>query len=165
MVALIIIVANVVIGVISYRTSSSSLTNAVNQNLALVSEKIALEIEDMNEKEFNLLNSLAALPFIKVENVPLLDKTEQLKQLVNIEVKTASKEMAEGNKVILEEVRVLQDTTGEMKSSMEEMSDGALKINETEQSLELISRHMKDTLFFISGFRCIRGSASTRQVP
>lgn len=85
MVALIIVIANVVIGVISYRTSSSSLTNAVNQNLALVSEKIALEIEDMNEKEFNLLKSLATLPFIVDENVPLFDKTEQLKQLVKVD--------------------------------------------------------------------------------
>lgn len=121
MVALIIIVANVVIGVISYRTSSSSLTNAANEKI----EQIKIQSETLQE----------------------------------------ANQAAEGNKVILEEVRVLQDTTGEMKSSMEEMSDGALKINETEQSLELISRHMKDTLFFISGFRCIRGSASTRQVP
>ena len=54
--------------------------------------------------------------------------------------------MSEGNKAILEEVRVLQDTTGDMKTSMQEMSHGASKINETEEALELISKHMKDSI-------------------
>ncbi|MCQ2247398.1 MAG: methyl-accepting chemotaxis protein [Treponema sp.] len=87
MVALIIIAVNIIIGVISYRTSSSALSNSVNQNLSLVSEKVAEEIEAMNEQEFNVLKSLAALPFIKDESVPLLEKTEQLKQIVKIDLK------------------------------------------------------------------------------
>ena len=36
-----------------------------------------------------------------------------------------------------------------MKASMEEMSSGASKINETEQSLEDISRQMKDSIMEI----------------
>lgn len=47
MVALIIVAVNVIIGFISYRTSSSALTNSVNQNLNLLSEKVAFEIESM----------------------------------------------------------------------------------------------------------------------
>ena len=85
MVALIIVAVNVIIGFISYRTSSSALTNSVNQNLNLLSEKVAFEIESMNEREFNLLRALAALPFIKDENYPLKEKTDQLKKIVDID--------------------------------------------------------------------------------
>ena len=51
------------------------------------------------------------------------------------EVRTASAEMSEGNKTILEEVKNLQDATHRMQDSMNEMSIGARKINETGANL------------------------------
>jgi methyl-accepting chemotaxis protein len=48
--------------------------------------------------------------------------------------------------MILEEVQHLQSATLEMKGSMDEMSNGARKINETGASLENISGQVQDAI-------------------
>ena len=58
------------------------------------------------------------------------------------EVKVASLEMHEGNKLILSEVQQLQDVTIAMKASMDEMLAGARKINETGVALKEVSDKM-----------------------
>ena len=58
------------------------------------------------------------------------------------EVKVASEEMKEGNKLILSEVQLLQDVTISMKQSMDEMLGGARKINETGMALKEVSDRM-----------------------
>lgn len=68
-----------------------------------------------------------------------------------IEVRTASREMSEGNKAILEEVQHLQDATGNMKDSMSKMGDSARKINETGVALVEIATKMRDTISEIGG--------------
>jgi len=55
-------------------------------------------------------------------------------------------EMQEGNKLILSEVQHLQDVTISMKSSMDEMSIGAQKINETGTVLTEVADRMKDSI-------------------
>ena len=65
------------------------------------------------------------------------------------EVKCASDEMQEGNKLILSEVQHLQDVTINMKSSMDEMSVGARKINETGAVLTEVSDKMKESIIKI----------------
>ena len=67
-------------------------------------------------------------------------------KLIRVQVKTASEEMAIGNKQILDEVRNLQNATAVMKSSMEEMSVGATKINETGASLMEIEGKMQSSI-------------------
>ena len=52
---------------------------------------------------------------------------------------------------ILEEVRNLQDATGIMQSSVEEMSHGAGKIKETGLALRSISEKMKSSIDEIGG--------------
>ena len=69
----------------------------------------------------------------------------------SLEVRNAGHEMMEGNKAILEEVRNLQDVTGVMQSSMEEMKVGARKINETGEALRGIAGQMKDSIIEIGG--------------
>ena len=54
--------------------------------------------------------------------------------------------MSEGNRQILSEIKNLQDATDVMKLSMEEMSAGAKKINETGVVLSDISAAMKDSI-------------------
>ena len=63
-----------------------------------------------------------------------------------LEVRNASKEMNEGNKVILAEVQHLQDTTGIMKSSMDDMHDGAQRITEVGTALSDITQHIEDSI-------------------
>ena len=62
------------------------------------------------------------------------------------EVKQASKEMVEGNKVILSEIRNLQETTDIIKSSMDEMQEGAKNINATSSALSEISSSVRDSV-------------------
>ena len=62
------------------------------------------------------------------------------------EVHTASREMAEGNKAILEEVQKLQNATDMMQASMEEMAEGAKKISETGNSLNDIANNMDKSI-------------------
>ncbi len=62
------------------------------------------------------------------------------------EVKTASFEMAEGNKAILDEIKVLQEATFSIKDGMDEMSSGARRINETGAALSELSRQMDESI-------------------
>ncbi|MBP5283563.1 MAG: methyl-accepting chemotaxis protein, partial [Treponema sp.] len=55
-------------------------------------------------------------------------------------------EMQEGNKMILSEVHHLQDVTISMKSSMDEMSVGARKINETGVVLTEVATKVRDSI-------------------
>lgn len=66
------------------------------------------------------------------------------------EVKNASKEMNEGNKRILEEMKVLQTATDSIKGSMDEMSVGAKKINETGVTLQEISGKVDQSIHKIN---------------
>lgn len=63
-----------------------------------------------------------------------------------IEVRNASREMSEGNKAILEEVRNLQDATSVMSGSMEEMGIGATKINESGVALTDICKKTHESI-------------------
>ena len=65
------------------------------------------------------------------------------------EVKTASVEMAEGNKAILAEIKTLQEATFSIKDGMTEMSAGARKINETGATLSDLSNQMKESILKI----------------
>ena len=60
-----------------------------------------------------------------------------------VEVQTASREMADSNHNVLSEVEVLKETSLQMRQSMEEMSVGARKINETGVTLSEISDQVK----------------------
>ena len=55
------------------------------------------------------------------------------------EVRTASHEMKQGNEMILKEIHNLQDTTLVIKESMTEMSAGAQSMNKTSSQLSEIS--------------------------
>ena len=63
-----------------------------------------------------------------------------------LEVKNASAEMEEGNKVILKEVQTLQDAAMNMTQSMEEMSIGAKNINETGAALSEVSDQINGSI-------------------
>jgi methyl-accepting chemotaxis protein len=62
------------------------------------------------------------------------------------EVSTSAQEMIEGNKLIFNNIASLQDSSNTMKDSMEEMSLGAEKINESGKQLSSISEKMKDSI-------------------
>ena len=77
------VAANIMLGIVAYRTSTKALKKSVNNNLSEISERVALQIEEMNEKEFNLLRCIANLPMLKDQSVPLQEKVTQLNKMVN----------------------------------------------------------------------------------
>ena len=62
------------------------------------------------------------------------------------EVRSASVEMANGNRMILEEVHHLQSASVAMKDGMDEMSTGAKKINDTGANLAEMSRQITSAI-------------------
>ncbi len=66
------------------------------------------------------------------------------------EVQSASKEMSEGNKAILQEVRLLQNATSTIQESMSNMSQSVTKISESESSLQGVSQNINDDINEIS---------------
>ncbi|MCQ2585959.1 MAG: methyl-accepting chemotaxis protein [Treponema sp.] len=104
-----------------------SVTNQIHETEGLVNQiKITMEEQNVGSKQISeALDSMN-------------DST--------VEVRNASKEMAVGNKAILEEVRVLQEATSVMRNSMNEMSGGATEINDTESSLNNLSKRMKESI-------------------
>ena len=62
------------------------------------------------------------------------------------EVRIASREMSEGNKAILDEVKNLQSATGVILNSVDEMARGAQRINETGETLNVISSKMRSSI-------------------
>ncbi len=95
-----ILVANTVLGVITYRSASAAMTNMVDNNLSLLADKVALEIYDMNEMELQLLRSLAKQPFVYDGSTSLYDINQQLKRIPELDLvkyENVSFSDAEGN--------------------------------------------------------------------
>ncbi|MBR0099888.1 MAG: methyl-accepting chemotaxis protein, partial [Treponema sp.] len=63
-----------------------------------------------------------------------------------VEVRNASNEMSEGNKMILKDVQQLQNAAMTMSQSMEEMAIGARKINETGAALTEVSNQINNSI-------------------
>ena len=57
-----------------------------------------------------------------------------------LEVKTASREMSAGNQAILDEIRNLQEATGQIQDSISIMAGSAAKIGEQSSSLGSITQ-------------------------
>lgn len=60
----------------------SSITRDTEQIMRLNAQKAARVLQDVNKKEFYLLESIASLPFIRDENITLEEKTAQLEAVV-----------------------------------------------------------------------------------
>ena len=67
------------------------------------------------------------------------------------EVRNSAQEMIEGNKLIFRNIDDLQESSSLMKTTMDEMSTGARKINESGTELSEISDKMKDSINDIGG--------------
>ncbi len=83
MMVILVILANFVVGTIAINTSRSAMEDSIKQTMTANTEKTALQIQDMNEKEFSMLRAIAELPFIKDPDYDLYDKTVQLHNIIN----------------------------------------------------------------------------------
>ena len=80
-VALLISLVVIILGLISRRELSHSISNNTQQIMELNAQKSARILQDVNKKEFYLLDTIASLPFIRDENIPLEEKTVQLEAI------------------------------------------------------------------------------------
>jgi methyl-accepting chemotaxis protein len=62
------------------------------------------------------------------------------------EVRSASSEMSEGNKHILNEISKLQEATDTMKGSIDEMHIGVERMNSTSAALTVIAGTVADNI-------------------
>ena len=74
----IVVVSIVVLGLIAYTMSKSSLETSVEQTITTISEKIAVEIAQRNEREFHLLDGLATMAPIQDPSLSIAEKSAML---------------------------------------------------------------------------------------
>ena len=74
----IIVISTTIIGIVSYEISASALKKSVSRHLDSISSELASTIENMNEKEFTLIEGLAKLDVICDENISLAEKSRVL---------------------------------------------------------------------------------------
>ncbi|MBR0100501.1 MAG: hypothetical protein IJP90_12440 [Treponema sp.] len=79
--------------------------------------------------------------------IAMNEQNEGSKQIS--EVRNASKEMTEGNSLILNEIKTLQQSTHSISSNMEEVSIGTDRIQEAGESLRTTSISVHDSILAI----------------
>ncbi|MBO4532134.1 MAG: methyl-accepting chemotaxis protein [Treponema sp.] len=80
----IVLVGILTIGGLSYYFAERSLKDSARSNMFTLSEEITNQINDLNEKEFMLLGSIAQMPFARDPEVSLDEKNRQMAEVVNI---------------------------------------------------------------------------------
>ncbi|MBR0497078.1 MAG: HAMP domain-containing protein [Treponema sp.] len=75
---LIVVISNGILGAIAYTMSKSSLESSVEQTITTISEKIAVQVAQQNEREFHLLESLANLSIIQDPDISIAEKSKIL---------------------------------------------------------------------------------------
>jgi len=78
----IVAIANIGVGFISLRTANNVIVNTSNITMNAVSENVVNQIRDLNEKEFTVLESLAALPTIYDDSLSQSEKSILLREVV-----------------------------------------------------------------------------------
>ncbi|MCR5063145.1 MAG: HAMP domain-containing protein [Treponema sp.] len=81
-VILFINIAVIALGLVARKELAKSISTSTEQIMTLNAEKSARILQDVNKKEFYLLESIANLPFIRDEKITLEEKTAQLEAIV-----------------------------------------------------------------------------------
>ncbi len=81
-VVLLINLAVVILGLVARKELARSISTNTKQIMELNAQKSARVLQDVNKKEFYLLESVASLPFIRDESISLEEKTAQLEAIV-----------------------------------------------------------------------------------
>ncbi len=75
--------AVIVIGLLARSELAHAITRDTEQIMKLNAQKSVRVLQDVNKKEFYLLESIASLPFIRDESISLEEKTSQLEGIVS----------------------------------------------------------------------------------
>ena len=80
----IVLIGILTIGGLSYYFAERSLKDSARSNMFTLSEEITNQIDELNEKEFMLLSSIAQMPFARDPEVSLDEKNRQMAEVVNV---------------------------------------------------------------------------------
>lgn len=81
----VIVLSNVIIGTIAINSSTKAMDDSIHRTLDVITEKAAKEIQDMNEKEFDLIRTLAKLPFLTDGSMDLYEIFQNMKKLPSVD--------------------------------------------------------------------------------
>lgn len=75
----IVSLGNVLVGIISLKTANNVIKQSAITLLDNLADKIAVQIYDLNEKEFNVLESIAAMPVMSSNEFSAVKKSAYVK--------------------------------------------------------------------------------------
>ena len=70
-----VVVSNLILGIIAYAISKPALEDSVEQTITEISEKVAKQVKQANEREFHMLDALAHMSVLRDPNISALEKT------------------------------------------------------------------------------------------
>ena len=81
----IVIVSDCLLGAIAYHISKPALEDAVEETITTISDKIAQQVRQTNEREFHMLDALANTELLKDTNFSLREKNEVVHTAMSID--------------------------------------------------------------------------------
>ena len=80
----IVLIGILTIGGLSYYFAEQTLKESAETNMLTLSDEVTYQINELNEKEFMMLSSIAQMPFARESDVSLEEKNRQMADIVNI---------------------------------------------------------------------------------
>ena len=70
----VVVASNIVIGLIPYKMSGSEMESSVQTTMETIAKNISIQIDDMNQREFRMLGTLAQLDYMRDSYIPIKEK-------------------------------------------------------------------------------------------
>ncbi len=80
----VVLIGILTIGALSYYFAEETLKDSARSNMFTLSADVTNQLNDLNEKEFMLLNSIAEMPFARDPEISLDEKNRQMAEIVNV---------------------------------------------------------------------------------
>lgn len=84
-VALVVIISNLSLGLVTRFISGSSITGLAEKTLDATAKKIAIQIDEINNREFRMLTTLSTLPYFRDNTISVEEKNKMLTATANID--------------------------------------------------------------------------------
>lgn len=73
---IIIVISNSIIGYVSVNVARKALTESVNSELTSIARSIAIQFEEVNNREFRMLTTISTMNYVRDSSVPLKQKID-----------------------------------------------------------------------------------------